>query len=726
MIRPILRYDIEDLKRLLSIVIVLMITMTADAQSIGEGSGDDWQQLYERIYSADDAEDGNTASFEETLDHLENIAAHPLNINVATDEQLQELPFLSDAEIDAILQYIRRYGGMVTLQELQTISAISYDKRMLLRHFLYCGDREKQQKFGLLDMLKQGQHEIYYAGRIPTNQRRGDALSPDDGGYLGIPYKQQLRYTLSFRDKLRIGLVGANDSGEEFFSGNNPQGFDFYSFFLQLKRQKLTKKLTLSNLVVGRYRAAFGLGLVVNNNFSLGKSTMMSSAGRLSTGFRPYSSASDGNYFQGAAVTIGSRSRGNSFRSQTSLFASLRQIDATLTTTGGTSQTTAISTIIATGYHRTQNDIQKRNTATMTAFGANWQMSFLRFNAGITAASIHLNRQLQPDKRQAYRLFMPEGKNFLNAGLNYSYRSNKLSFQGETALAPSHQANDSLSGMSVATINVLTFRPLNDVTATLLHRYFAHDYTAIRGKTFAESTSVQDENGLFASLSWATSKTLTLSYYSDYAYFSRPKYQVSQPSHSVENVLQASWHKHEWTATLRARLKNREYDDSTKTALVWKNNLSLRLQCDYDVANGTGRGAAKRLLGLRSKLLLQYAHYDKAEAQSNGVLAMLSAGVKPWKKLSIDIATGYFCTDDYYSSISAYERGLSYSMGSSQYYGEGMRLSLLLTTTFSRSLSAALKCGTTKYFDRDVIGTSLEEIQSSLRTDIDFQLRWKL
>ena len=69
--------------------------------------------------------------------------------------------------------------------------------------------------------------------------------------------------------------MGSQDAGEPFLSNANNLGYDFYSFYFQVRKLGALKNLTL-----GRYRLRFGMGLVINNDFGLGKTNTLTTLGR--------------------------------------------------------------------------------------------------------------------------------------------------------------------------------------------------------------------------------------------------------------------------------------------------------------------------------------------------------------------------------------------------------------------------------------------------------------
>lgn len=73
----------------------------------------EWMEWNEQVSS--DEEMRNWTLMNEELQEL---AEHPLNLNTATREQLEQLPFLSDQLIENILYYLYKYGAMLSINEL--------------------------------------------------------------------------------------------------------------------------------------------------------------------------------------------------------------------------------------------------------------------------------------------------------------------------------------------------------------------------------------------------------------------------------------------------------------------------------------------------------------------------------------------------------------------------------------------------------------------------------
>ena len=58
-------------------------------------------------------EDVGTVQWEETYELLCELEQHPIDINTATREQLEQLPFLSAQQVEGLMEYQDRYGPMI-------------------------------------------------------------------------------------------------------------------------------------------------------------------------------------------------------------------------------------------------------------------------------------------------------------------------------------------------------------------------------------------------------------------------------------------------------------------------------------------------------------------------------------------------------------------------------------------------------------------------------------
>lgn len=642
---------------------------------------DEWQPLLFQLNEMEDMEDVDWENYYEYLSDLEQ---NPLNINTATREELEQLPFLSAKDVESISEYIYRYGPMKTLGELAVIRELDYYKRRLMFYFTYAGKVEERKFPKLGNILKYGRHDITATLKVPLYDRRGDK-----DGYLGYKYKHSLKYDFTYSDRLRLGFVGSQDAGEPFFAGRNSAGYDFYSFYLDIRKMGRVKALTL-----GRYRIRAGMGLVINNNFGFGKLSALTGIGRGTLTVRPHSSRSDANYLQGAAATV------NLIKGlDVSAFVSQRKIDATPGEDEGT-----ITTIITSGYHRTETEMKKKGNTTQTVAGGNLSYSWRGFSFGATGVYTSLDKELKPKTSQIYRKYYAAGKRFYNLGVNYSYTGYRLSMSGETATGDSR---------ALATVNMVSFSVTDKVDLTGLYRFYSYKYNSLFARSFSEGGAVRNETGLYLGMNWRPRNSLAVMAYTDFAYFAWPKYQANGSSHASDNLLQVSYTTGRWSLLMRYRMKLRERDDADKRHLIYKAEHRGRVSATY-----AGNGWTSR-----SQVDMAYNRYKR---DSFGWMLSENVGYSRIRNLQLFASAGYFDTRDYDSRVYVYERGLYQMPSFPVFYGNGLRASVLVTFKYKKLLTLTAKIGMTKYFDRDKIGSGLQQIDGSSMTDVEIQARVKL
>lgn len=645
------------------------------------GQDDSWQDVIAELATSDDME---SPAWDNTIDLLTELADSPIDINNATREDLERLPFLSDIQIEDIMAYLYQYGSMKSEGELAMIVSLDPLRRKLLTRFIFFGEKNEDRKFPKLsDISKYGKHDILASIKVPFYERKGDK-----NGYLGYQYKHSIRYTFSYSDYVKIGLTGAQDAGEPFFAGRNSMGYDHYSFYLSLRKMGRIK-----SLVVGRYKVKMGMGLVINNNIGLGKLTSLSSLGRQSNYIGGYSSRSDANYLQGAAITVSLPAN-----MELTAFASYREIDATLNKDDG-----SIATILKTGYHRTPTEMEKKNNSSQSLAGGNLSFDKNGFHAGVTALYTHLNRNIDPGE-QLYRRYYAKGQDYWNISVDYGFNKGRFSFAGETATGDCN---------AIATINKLGFRASGSLSLMAVYRRYSYKYYSLFSESFSEGGYVQNESGIYLGAEWHPSSYLSMSAYSDYSHFPWAKYLIDFSSRAWDNLVSASYSRGNITLGLRYRLKMKEKNNDEKNGLTDDITHKARLFVEYKTETWK----------LKTQADFTSDHYKE---NSNGWMITQSASWTPNRKLSFSASAGYFNTDDYNSRICFYEKGLLYSFNYPSLYGEGVRYSLWTRLTMSSRIWITAKLATTDYFDRDHISSGLQQIDHSSMTDLELQMRVRI
>ena len=636
-------------------------------------------------------EDFDGTDVERIMEMLESIADHPINLNQATREQLEELPFLSARQVEDIMAYVFRYGPMRSLGELTMITSLDYYTRRLLGHFVIAGERLPEKVWPALENVKKfGKHKILLTAKIPCYERKGD-----QGSYLGYPYRHDVRYQFAYHDRIKFGLTAAQDAGEPFFANKNKWGYDHYSYYFQLRGMG-----RLEELNVGMYRVKYGMGLVMNTEFGLGKLATLQSFGRSSHVLTAHASRSSQDYLRGAAATVAlSRSWG------LTAFASYRPLDATLNDDG------TARTIVTDGYHRTLTEMAKKNNTHLTDIGL--RLSFRPSSSGslyrgnstsylnLNLLTSHFDRSLSPLKSTDYRLYAQEGSSFFNASLDYGYTNATLSASGETAMSQNG---------ALATLNTLSWRANGELTLMFLHRYYDKRYTAFHARSFGEGAATQNEHGLYVGSSWTPSRSFFLQGYFDYAHFPWKRYMVSASSDALDALLLARVLYNRCNFEGRYRFRLRQRDNTEKTFVQNRYEHRGRLLFRY----------SSDKLSLQTQL---DAVTLSGQINSRGImLGQQAVWNYRWLRLSGNV--GWFYTDDYDSRLYQYERSVRYDFSFPAYYGHGIRYSMMAQADLGR-LTMTAKLGVTNYFDRSVISSGLQQIDASSQTDLLFQFAYK-
>lgn len=669
------------MKLIIKLKITLVVFISYMCYSSANAQNDNihpWEKYYKQLL---DIEDINDEDIENTYEILQSLSENKININKATREELEQIIFLTPNQIEEISEYIYKYGPIRTMGELAMIESLDAIKRQLLSYFVYIENEENTDFPAIKNILKYGKNDILVTAKIPFYERKGDK-----NGYLGYKYKHWFRYTFKYGQYLQAGITGSQDPGEPFFANKNSFGYDYYSFYLLIR--KLGK---IKSFAAGKYRLKLGMGLIMNNDFSFGKTASISAYSSNNI-IRAHSSRSAANYLQGVAATY------NIIKGlDITAFASYRKIDAT----PGKDLNT-ISTILESGYHRTPTEMEHKNNTSQSLFGGNMRFFKNGFHIGMTSIYTCLDKKLQPNIAQIYRKYYPTGKDFTNTSIDYGYTGHKLSIDGESAID---------GGNSLATINRITYQPITELSLTLLQRFYSYKFETLFGQCFNDGGRIQNESGIYMGANWTPSSNFSLIYYFDYAYFPWAKYQISKSSHSIDNFISGTLRKNYFYISSRYRIRLRQKDNSNKSALISKTEQRGRVTCGYE----------------DNKWLLEI-QYDmansKTENNSFGWMISQNIGYKH-KIINANISLGYFDTDNYDSRIYCYEKGLLYSFSFPTYYGNGIRYSINIRADIRKNIMMICKFGSTKYFDRNKISSSYQEIEGSSMSDFEAQLRWK-
>ena len=634
------------------------------------------------------------------LQALVEFRKSPINLNTAEENGLRELRILSDLQIQSMLSYRRLLGNFISIYELQAVPL--WDLITIQQILPYVTVRNAVPfARDIKQRITEGEHSIVLRNQQVLEKSNG--FIRDDSvtnKYPGSANRIFFRYKYIYRNLFQFGLTGDKDAGEQFFKGKQKYGFDFYSFHLFARKLGVIKSFALGDFTVN-----LGQGLIQWQSMAFKKSADITAVKRQADILRPYNSGGEYNFMRGAAITTGTK------HLDVTAFASVRRLDATSNVDTTQSNDDFVSSIATSGYHRTPNELAKKNAVTQTAFGGNISYNKNGFHAGINAVDFRFSVPLVRDI-QAYNQYAIQGREWHNYSVDYSYTFRNFHFFGEAAT--DKRKSKAFIGGIIASLDA-------KVDASVVYRNIEKTYQTLYGNAFTENTFPSNEKGLFTGISIRPGPFVRIDAYTDVFSFPWLRYRVDAPSRGSEYLFEVNY-KPNKRVELYSRLRNENkavnisWLDSATKPVITRPRINWRTEFSYK---------ASRQISLRAREeILWFDPYQKGRSQK-GILSYLEARYKPGNKpLAINGRLQYFKTDSSDSRLYSFESDVLYSYSIPQFIGQGIRYYINLNYDLTKKMTVWFRWAQTIYANKTSIGSSLDEIQGNKKSEIKLQVAY--
>lgn len=676
-------------------------------------------------------EDGDLSSLTDIWYYYKS---HPINLNRANREELEELQLLNDIQINNLLKHREKNGNLISIYELQSIDGFDLLSIRKILPFVYVSDNFNAASFGFKEMFRDGHHELVSRVQRVLEPMNGYNVSDSiksakpNNYYLGDANRVFTRYTFQYNNNVSVAIAGEKDPGEEFkiggsntemmkdtFNSNsaNPgmhpvylqtKGFDFYTGHIAVRNIKFIK-----TLVVGDYQATFGQGLTLWQGFAFGKSAMVLGVKRSPIGIKPYRSFDENRFFRGAAGT---------FRYKKFEFTGLysrKQIDANAilgdTLPNGEIDVVGISSLETGGYHNTNALMQDKGSIRQDIFGGNAAYNNRNLHIGFTSYQMMLSEALIKTP-SLYNQFDFQGNSNFIAGADYNYVFKNVNLFGEISMSQ-NGGKAFCQGLIVALDPKLTF-----VTH---YRHFDKNYQNLYGNAISENTLPQNESSLYIGMEAKLFRSLTLSAFLDQYKFPWMKSGISAPSTGRDIFTQLNY-----TPTkkidmyIRFRQRTR-FDNSTEDNFYDYLVPIVQQNIRYNLS-------AQITPTIKFKSRVEFVHVNQTHLPDEDGVAFVQDVIYKKLKFPFTFTLRYavFDTKSYTSRVYTYENDVLYGYSVPALYYKGQRAYFMVNWDVTRHFEIWVRLASTIYDNQNTISeSSLNQINSSHKTELKVQARLK-
>lgn len=622
------------------------------------------QDLQVDVESLFDGED-DTIDPSTVIDYLTELAQKPLDLNRATAQQLNTIPWLSTAAAGDIIRYRGKHQSFNSIDELKQIKSVlpHYEK---IKYFVTVGRRWSD-----LRIKAEGRHRL---------------VSYNEGWRQPFYVNSKLLNRLmgEWRDRVAIGLLAEKDAGENQYDD------------LLLGHLVVNLKPMRTQVMLGNFTAEFGQSLVFGGPYGFGKgSDPVAPTISSRNGLYPYLSADENFSFRGAGAST--NWRGFSLTG----FYSRKQRDARI-------ENDAVLSLPIGGLHRTESEKASRDQLRENAVGSalSWQPNARLSFGGAWLTSSFDHEFLKKDGIDHNQF---SGRTNQVQSIFYNVTTGMINLFGEYAVCTSG-GRAIVSGASAE---------MSPVEWVILWRMYDEDFQNFYASGFGERSDTRNETGFYLGCRYHAAKRSTVSFYYDQFKFVWPTATAPMPASGDELLVYVEHgFSTQLAATLRLKVSNKSagerFNDSMNnsiTRLSTTQTRACRLQLDYD---------ASRILSFRTRMEWSYAGAKETVLclqDSVGVLLYQQVAVsqKPWK---LAARWTMFDAVNYPLRFYQVEQDLPGALRLIMLYGRGVRWYVVASYSIFEKCKVAVKFEQTIY---DFRVTDGDKLNSGLSLQADWR-----
>jgi hypothetical protein len=645
-----MKHHYTPVYRRLAAAVLLCISVAAPSSAFAVESV---EELLERAEPESNAE--------ELIGILQDLRRNRIPVNLTNETQLLKLPLLTPADAAKIVEWRQKNGPIASADGLEPVIGAE-NARRAAPYLSFEMPRALPEKSAAGKFKGSFNSRIYWE----TPPRIGI----ENGKYAGDNRRLYNRVQAS-TSNYGVSFVQESDIGEPDFG-------DFLSFSFHAGQIGI-----MSQAVVGDYRLSFGQGLLFGLGRYFSKGTdAVDGVLLFSPALRPYTSAAEQNFLQGAAVTL------SPGPFDITAFKSHNKVDASID--GG-----VVTSLSSTGYHRTAYEIAKKDDLTQDVQGLNLGYKYhagdLNAGIGATVASYRYGLPLE------WLGGVDQGRRIGSVEANVVYRD--VQVFGEAAFAHAQEALSWICGVQ-ADLG-------QGITGVASMRQYAVGYSSPFAGGFAErGGDGSDEEGFYVGLKARVLDNLNVGASYDMFRFPELSSTYALPSSGHDARLYATWRQNS-SMTWDGLYQHKQKDE---TAI--QTDSGEVLEYVMPVPKTTNRVQ----LGLKTRLSSMFTVKTKGEYKSvesdyidrrqsdDGWLlyGQLDCTIGA---LALKTRVTHFDTDSYDAAVYAYEDDLPLVYTLSSWSGRGNAMFFMVSYEPMRNFRLSAKYETTWYADREVYGS---------------------